>query len=153
MFNMVITGSFITFCLIMLVKQWKVTSNYSLNSLFVLEHQWGKMCLYFESFSMLLHYIFCDHMYLMQLRYVKSNSENFELTFSVFFMFCFLIVICIVFDKICFHSLYIYMCICNYRVCIYIYFRVHYVKCHAGRITNWNQDCPEKYKQPQIYWW
>ena len=24
-------------------------------------------------------------------------------------------------------------------------------KCRAGRITSWNQDCREKYQQPQIH--
>ena len=27
----------------------------------------------------------------------------------------------------------------------------NHVKCQAGYITNWNQDCQEKYQQPQIY--
>ena len=26
--------------------------------------------------------------------------------------------------------------------------RVHHVKCQAGWITSWNQDCQEKYQQP-----
>ena len=28
--------------------------------------------------------------------------------------------------------------------------RVHHMKCWAGRITSWNQECQEKYQQPQI---
>ena len=28
--------------------------------------------------------------------------------------------------------------------------RVHHVKCQAGSITSWNQDCQKKYQQPQI---
>ena len=28
--------------------------------------------------------------------------------------------------------------------------RVHYVKCQTGWITSWNQDCWEKYQQPQF---
>jgi len=31
--------------------------------------------------------------------------------------------------------------------------RVHHVKCRAGWITNWNQDCQKKYQQPQIRRW
>jgi len=33
------------------------------------------------------------------------------------------------------------------------YRRVHHVKCWAGWITSWNQDCWEKYQQPQICIW
>ena len=29
----------------------------------------------------------------------------------------------------------------------------HHVRCRAGRITSWNQDCQEKYQQPQICRW
>ena len=31
--------------------------------------------------------------------------------------------------------------------------RVHHAKCQAGWITSWNQNCREKYKQPQICRW
>ena len=31
--------------------------------------------------------------------------------------------------------------------------RVHHVKCQAGWITSWNQDCQEKYQQPKICRW
>ena len=31
--------------------------------------------------------------------------------------------------------------------------RVHQVKCRAGWITSWNQDCQEKYQQPHICRW
>ena len=31
--------------------------------------------------------------------------------------------------------------------------RVHFVKCWAEWITSWNQDCQEKYQQPQISRW
>ena len=31
--------------------------------------------------------------------------------------------------------------------------RVHHVKCQAGWITSWNQDCWEKYQQPQKCRW
>ena len=31
--------------------------------------------------------------------------------------------------------------------------RVYHAKCWAGWITNWNQDCREKYQQPQICRW
>ena len=31
--------------------------------------------------------------------------------------------------------------------------RVHHAKCWAGWITSWNQDCWEKYQQPQICRW
>ena len=31
--------------------------------------------------------------------------------------------------------------------------RVHHVKCQAGWITSWNQDCQEKYQQLQICIW
>ena len=31
--------------------------------------------------------------------------------------------------------------------------RVHHVKCQAGGITNWNQNCREKYQQFQICRW
>ena len=31
--------------------------------------------------------------------------------------------------------------------------RVHHVKCWAGWITSWNQDCWEKYQQPLICRW
>ena len=30
---------------------------------------------------------------------------------------------------------------------------IHHVKCQAGRSTIWNQDCREKYQQPQICRW
>ena len=30
---------------------------------------------------------------------------------------------------------------------------IHHVKCQAGWSTSWNQDCREKYQQPQIYRW
>ena len=30
---------------------------------------------------------------------------------------------------------------------------MHHVKCWAGWITSWNQDCQEKYQQPQICRW
>ena len=33
------------------------------------------------------------------------------------------------------------------------YIRVHYVKCWAGWIPSWNQDCREKYQQLQICRW
>ena len=29
----------------------------------------------------------------------------------------------------------------------------HHAKCQAGQITSWNQDCQEKYEQPQICKW
>ena len=32
---------------------------------------------------------------------------------------------------------------------IYLTFRVYHVKCQAGLITSWNQDCLEKYQQLQ----
>ena len=32
-------------------------------------------------------------------------------------------------------------------------FRVHHAKCWAGWLTSWNQDCWEKYQQPQICKW
>ena len=38
----------------------------------------------------------------------------------------------------CISSPYLFMC------------RVHHVKCWAGWITSWNQDCTEKYQQPEI---
>ena len=31
--------------------------------------------------------------------------------------------------------------------------REHHVKCRAGWVTSWNQDCWEKYQQPQICRW
>ena len=31
--------------------------------------------------------------------------------------------------------------------------RVHHEKCWAGRSTSWNQDCREKYQEPQICRW
>ena len=31
--------------------------------------------------------------------------------------------------------------------------RVHHAKCQAGWIASWNQDCQEKYQQPQICKW
>ena len=31
--------------------------------------------------------------------------------------------------------------------------RVHHAKCWAGWLTSWNQDCGEKYQQPQICRW
>ena len=31
--------------------------------------------------------------------------------------------------------------------------RVHHVKCQAGWIASWNQECQEKYQQPQICRW
>ena len=31
--------------------------------------------------------------------------------------------------------------------------RVHHVKCQGGWSTRWNQDCQEKYQQPQICRW
>ena len=31
--------------------------------------------------------------------------------------------------------------------------RIHHVKCWAEWITSWNQDCQEKYQQPQISRW
>ena len=63
----------------------------------------------------------------MQFRCAEFNSENFELTFSVFFMFCFPIVIFIVFDKICFHSWYI---------CIYVF--IGYVFTFISEYIMWN---------------
>ena len=33
------------------------------------------------------------------------------------------------------------------------YTRAHYEKCWVGWVTNWKQDCWEKYQQPQIYGW
>ena len=63
MFNMVITGSFITFCLIMLVKQLKVMSLFSEFIICIKKTVGEKMCLYFETFSMFLHCIFWDHIY------------------------------------------------------------------------------------------
>ena len=30
---------------------------------------------------------------------------------------------------------------------------VHHAKCQAGWFTSWNQDCSEKYQQPQICRW
>ena len=32
-------------------------------------------------------------------------------------------------------------------------YKVHHAKCQAGWITSWNQDCREKYQQPQICRW
>ena len=32
-------------------------------------------------------------------------------------------------------------------------YRAHHTKCWAGWITSWNQDCPEKYQQPQPCRW
>ena len=32
-------------------------------------------------------------------------------------------------------------------------YRVHHAKCQAGWLTSWNQDCWEKYQQPQICRW
>ena len=31
--------------------------------------------------------------------------------------------------------------------------KVHHAKCQIGLITSWNQDCQEKYQQPQISRW
>ena len=31
---------------------------------------------------------------------------------------------------------------------IFFFGRVHHGKCQAGWITSWNQDCREKYQQP-----
>ena len=36
---------------------------------------------------------------------------------------------------------------------VYFICRVHHVKCWAGWLTSWNQDCREKYQQPQICGW
>ena len=36
---------------------------------------------------------------------------------------------------------------------IKLIWRVHHMKCQAGWITSWNQDCWEKYKQPQKCRW
>ena len=36
---------------------------------------------------------------------------------------------------------------------IYLLFRVHHEKCHDGWLTNWNQDCWDKYQQRQICRW
>ena len=36
---------------------------------------------------------------------------------------------------------------------IWLKCRVHNAKCQAGWITSWNQDCWDKYQQPQIYRW
>ena len=33
------------------------------------------------------------------------------------------------------------------------WYRIHHVKCQAGWITSCNQECQEKYKQPQICRW
>ena len=39
------------------------------------------------------------------------------------------------------------------RICRGCMCKVHHVKCKAGWLTNWNQDCQEKYQQPQIHRW
>ena len=36
---------------------------------------------------------------------------------------------------------------------IYLVCRVYHAKCHSGWSTTWNQDCWEKYQQPQICKW
>ena len=36
---------------------------------------------------------------------------------------------------------------------IWLICRVHHAKCQAGWSTSWNQDCQEKYQQPQIRRW
>ena len=43
----------------------------------------------------------------------------------------------------------------TYIVTLFIYLicRVHHRKCQSGWITSWNQDCWEKYQQPQIHRW
>jgi len=42
---------------------------------------------------------------------------------------------------------------CILSPCLFSICRVHYVKCQLGWITSWNQDCWEKYQQPQICRW
>ena len=36
---------------------------------------------------------------------------------------------------------------------LYVEYITHHVKCWVGWITSWNQDCQEKYQQPQICRW
>ena len=43
--------------------------------------------------------------------------------------------------------------LCILTLLIELTCRVHHSKCRAGWITNWNQDCQEKYQQPQIGRW
>ena len=40
-----------------------------------------------------------------------------------------------------------------YWLLIWLICRVYHLKCQAGWITSWNQDCWEKYQQPQICRW
>ena len=42
---------------------------------------------------------------------------------------------------------------CILSPCLFNICRVHNVKCQAGWTTSWNQDCREKYQQPQICRW
>jgi len=37
--------------------------------------------------------------------------------------------------------------------CLFNLYAEYHVKCWAGWITSWNQDCQEKYQQPQICRW
>ena len=45
---------------------------------------------------------------------------------------------------------------CILSTCLFnLYCRAHHRKCQVRWITSWNQDCQEKYQQPQIcrWWW
>ena len=39
---------------------------------------------------------------------------------------------------------------CILSPCLFNLYTVYHEKCWAGRSTSWNQDCQEKYQQPQI---
>ena len=42
---------------------------------------------------------------------------------------------------------------CVLSPCLFNLYAEYHVKCQAGWITSWNQDCWEKYQQPQICRW
>ena len=42
---------------------------------------------------------------------------------------------------------------CMLSACLLTSIRVHHAKCQVEWITSWNQDCQEKYQQPQMCKW